>query len=124
MNAFDTMNQALAEAEDIIQQADDKWREIGMKYGEPWKVQDDGWCNEADCFEYQERAVQCVNACAGIENPEEAIREAREMLEHCYRVHNAITIYTPRGHQDKEANREHCDNIKAALAKLQPKQAE
>lgn len=61
-------------------------------------------------------------ALFGIEDPAEAIREAREMLERCYQVHNAITIYTPQSHQDKEANREHCDNIKAVLAKLQPKQ--
>lgn len=67
------------------------------------------------------RAIACVNACAGIADPAEAIREAREMLERCYQVHNTITIYTPQSHQDKEANREHCDNIKEVLAKLQPK---
>ena len=42
--------------------------------------------------EHAERAASCWNALAGIENPEQWVREAIEALEHCLREHGGFTI--------------------------------
>ena len=92
---------------------------------EPWAEPDANHCDTRliPLVDYK-RARVCVNACAGIEDPAEAIREAREALERCYQVHNAITTYSPQSYEDHKANKEHCEMIKKALAKLQPKESE
>lgn len=33
---------------------------------EPWKLDEDGWCDDAEVWENQPRIVACVNACAGL----------------------------------------------------------
>lgn len=65
------------------------------------------------------RIANCVNACAGIENPEEAIREAREAIE------NIVSV--GREYYDMDMGPSGMEAIalcEAALSKLQPKQAE
>ena len=61
------------------------------------------------------RAIICVNACAGIEDPAEAIREAREALSFI------AELIGPNGERLFEGG---CASIaQQALAKLQPKGA-
>ena len=65
------------------------------------------------------RIANCVNACAGIEDPVEAIREAREAIE------NIVSV--GREYYDMDMGPNGMEAIafcEAALAKLQPKQAE
>lgn len=68
--------------------------------------------------EIGERIVADHNALAGIDNPEEAIREAREALEAALMVHKSIETYCSETAEDRRANRLHCDRLKAALTKL------
>ena len=67
-------------------------------YGEPWRGDSDGIynalgerlsCHESDCGEIA-RSVQCVNACQGIADPVEAIREAREVIFNFHDYLNTI----------------------------------
>lgn len=64
----------------------------------------------------RDRTIQCVNACAGIENPEEAIREAREALDGLLSL-GKRDLSNPKYEG-------YFTSAKNALAKLQPKQAE
>lgn len=74
----------------------------------------DSFSNEMNDFE---RIITCVNACAGIENPQEAIGAAREMLERCSLI---FTLLPPSGLGGW--NWKHLANeCGSALAKLQPK---
>ena len=59
------------------------------------------------------RIVECVNACAGIESPGEAIREAREALDTLTLV---IGLTPLKG--NLEAVQESVDSARKALAKL------
>lgn len=104
-----------------------------LDFGEPWKTtnyRDGGILTRYDqpimeVFKLVKRAVACVNACAGMPDPaaeiqalRDAVKEAKTMLESCYQVHRAITLYAPQSEADKAANREHCEKINTALSKL------
>lgn len=65
------------------------------------------------------RIANCVNACAGIENPEEAIREARETL---FKIMSLQ--YSPYRIDDTVVADKSYILAEKALAKLQPKQVE
>ena len=94
------------------------------KYGEPWMIQDDSildykrfdFATLQAAQEVEDRINECVNACAGIENPGEAIREAREALGR-YAL-DGDGAYGQAGEADTR------DLAIIALTKLQPKQAE
>lgn len=60
------------------------------------------------------RAIACVNACAGIADPAEAIREARGAL---------FALLAVRKNGDVPSWTAQWDDAEAALAKLQPKGA-
>lgn len=60
------------------------------------------------------RAIICVNACAGIEDPGAAIREAREAL---------FALLALRENGDVPSWTAQWDRAEQALAKLQPKGA-
>lgn len=86
-------------------------------YGEPWKVSRGHIfdCGDATvvhyegvpCEEEADRIVACVNACAGLDNPESALAAAREAL----RIAVGFCFY-------KES--EVCQKITAALTLLAP----
>jgi len=65
-------------------------------------------------------AHEAAEGCLTARGMRGAIKEAQIMLENCYQVHRAITLHAPQTEEDKAANRGHCDNISATLAKLQP----
>lgn len=60
-----------------------------MKYGEPWRTTNarDGSIIDRDerpvfeSLKYVKRSVQCVNACAGIDNPGKVIKDAANLIE-------------------------------------------
>lgn len=60
------------------------------------------------------RAIACVNACAGLADPAEAIREARGAL---------FALLAVRENGDVPSWSAQWDDAEAALAKLQPKGA-
>lgn len=61
-----------------------------------------------------ERIVECVNACAGIESPMEAIREAREALQWTIREVERLS----KGVDGTEYQLKMDDKAREALAKL------
>lgn len=96
-------------------------------YGEPWRqdylrgrngfiinAKDDavtgmnGWQRDEDFF----RAIQCVNACAGIADPEKAIQAAREALR------QALSTTPSPCRCLRFSEPPHVCNICAALAQL------
>ena len=83
---------------------------------EPWPEPDVNHCGTRliPLADYQ-RARICVNACAGIEDPAEAIREARGAL---------FALLAVRENGDVPSWTAQWDDAEAALAKLQPKEAE
>lgn len=80
------------------------------KHGEPWRDCDgivnhmiEDWGGRIvsqhwDSVPERDRAVACVNACAGIEDPAEAIREAREALM------EAADVLYPNAEQSRALN--------------------
>jgi hypothetical protein len=105
-------------------------------YGEPWQAtsaREGSIVAHRDqpileSFKLVKRAVVCVNACAGMADPaaeiaamREAIKEAGNALIKAFHVHRAITTYAQdQSEIDKAVNKEHCEMLDAALAKLQP----
>lgn len=99
-----------------------------MSFGEPWRV--DGHYvfgdDDEQVYLYSNRAriADCVNACAGIENPDEAIREAREalhaLINHSIDLEEEVVekIYGAHYSGPSEA----ILRVKSALAKLKPKE--
>jgi len=69
------------------------------------------------------RITQCVNACAGIENPEEAIQEAREALAAMLQ-HYAPASFDTVKHGNEDALRHEVKIAHAALSKLAGEQKE
>lgn len=100
------------------------------RYGEPW-VFDGGDVlhNEGgtvaevydDIFSsVGERIVACVNACAGIDNPESALAAAREALERCAEVLTFRMLLVDKRTEVQDA----LNKIAAALTLLAPERKE
>ena len=85
---------------------------IANNIGECIAIPDSGGCSFSsdEVTANVKRIVQCVNACAGIEDPEAAIREAKDTLK------AMILLCEVFGHECS------VDSARQALAKLQPKQ--
>ena len=74
------------------------------------------------CADHARQLERELNAAkAEIQAMREAIMEAGNALIKASHVHRAITTYAQdQSEIDKTANREHCEMLDAALAKLQP----
>jgi hypothetical protein len=116
---------------------------------EPWEVHNasshiivhsEYLCHIADCgpsfiLETEEieantaRIIECVNACAGIENPRRVIREVREALEKVDAVMSDAWVSLDRHPGASQTEIQHWretyemwQNIQAAIAKLKGEQ--